>query len=114
MINVTITKSDEGRIRLEILGHASCDEEGGEAVCAGVSSVFYALSGYLYNFCKEDLKVNAFKSGHADIECGHGGEEAMKMAFLGLWQLSLSYPQHVHAANNAFSWRMRECVDVAV
>lgn len=112
MINVTITKNDEGRLRLEILGHASREEEGGEVVCAGVSSVFYALSGYLYNFCKKSTKVNTFKVGHIDIECGSDGEEAMKLTFLGLWQIALGYPEHVCVENRAFKWNMRDYVDV--
>lgn len=112
MINVKITKNDIGRIRLEILGHASHDEDGGEIACAGVSSVFYALSGYLYNFCKENLKVNAIKSGHIDLECGAEGEEAMKLTYLGLWQISLGYPEHVCVENRAFKWKMHEHVDV--
>ncbi len=114
MIDVNIFRNEKGGIRLDISGHASHDDENADIVCAAVSSVFYSLSGYLYNFCKENLKIHALTNGHADIECGFDGEEAMKMAFLGIWQLALSYPQHLHVKNRAFNWKMRSCVDVSV
>ena len=114
MIDVNIFRNERGGIRLDISGHAERGEESAELVCAAVSSVFYSLSGYLYNFCKENLKIHVLTSGHADIECGIEGEEAMKMALLGIWQLALSYPQHLYVRNSAFNWKMRSCIDVSV
>ena len=114
MINAIFSKSLSGRLRLKITGHASADEEGGELVCAAASSVFYALSGYLYNFCREGLRVYALESGNADIECGSDGEEAMKFTLLGLWQIYMGYPEHIRIENRAFGWKMVECVDASV
>ena len=114
MIDVNIFRNENHGIRLDISGHATHGEEHADLVCAAVSSVFYSLCGYLYNFCKDNLKIYSLTNGHADIECGIEGEEAMKMALLGIWQLALGYPQHVHVSNRAFFWKMRSCIDVSI
>ena len=113
MIVADFMKTDRG-FRLRIKGHADYDDGGRDIVCASVSSVFYALCGYLLNFRKGSLKVNAIESGLADIECGEDCESYLQLACLGLWQISCEYPQNIRVNIDAWRWKMTpDCVRYA-
>lgn len=96
---------DESGLRLRLLGHAGYSSSGGDIVCAAVSGIFYALLGYLKN-SSCTLKVNALGSGHADLECGPEGEEAMKLCCIGLLQIALTYPGTVSVDGDAWQWKI--------
>ena len=91
------------RLRLTISGHAGYSDGGDDIVCAAVSGIFYALTGYLANF-GGGLDIRAVSSGFADIECSPCGEEAMKQACIGLLQMQASYPEHVGVENRIWRW----------
>jgi uncharacterized protein YsxB (DUF464 family) len=108
MITAKFTKNESG-IRLTIDGHAGYSKDGcDDIVCAAVSGIFYALCGYLSNLKKKNYLLNSAEAGYADVECGYDGEEAMKLACIGIWQISLSYPECVRVNNSAWDWRMKE------
>ncbi len=104
MIRAEFSHAGE-KFRLCIDGHANYSESGSDIVCAAVSGIFYSLLGYLANEC-ESLYIRSLCSGHVDIECGAEGLEAMKLACIGLLQISLSYPDCVKLENSVFSWRV--------
>ena len=93
-------------LRLTVKGHAGYSENGDDIVCAAVSGIFYALSGYLANF-GGGLDVIALGSGFADIACSQSGEEAMKQACIGLIQMQESYPDFVSVDNAVWNWRIK-------
>ena len=95
-----------GGFRLRIEGHAEYGKAGEDIVCAAVSSVFYALCGFLLNFKKDTLRVNEIESGLAEIECGDECEDYLQLTCLGLWQIAATYPQHVKVNIGAWEWRM--------
>ena len=109
MIKAKFSRCEDGYIRLQIDGHAGYGEEGDDIVCAAVSGIFYSLCGYLSNFCSEGTSLDRLSSGCADVSCGQDGEEAMKLACIGIWQISLTYPGYVEVENNAWSWKMNPC-----
>lgn len=110
MINADFTKKD-GRVRLVLSGHAGHSEKGSDIVCAAVSGLFYALVGYLSNMKKEGLIIHSMASGNGDVECSEEGEEAMKLACIGLVQIALGYPDHLSVSNRAFSWRIGPAIE---
>ena len=110
MIRADFTRKD-GRFRLILSGHAGYSEGGADSVCAAVSGLFYALVGYLSNVKKEGLVIRSMASGSGDVECSEEGEEAMKLAFIGLLQIALGYPDHLSVNNRAFSWRIGQTVE---
>ena len=112
MIDAGFYNTEDG-YRVIISGHADYAPRGEDVVCGAASGVFYAFCGYLYNFCREGLKVHSVKDGFADVECGENGSEAVKMALLGLWQLAITYPENVSVHNGAFNWRMNAGRDVS-
>ena len=109
MIKAKFSRCEDGYIRLQIDGHARYGEEGDDIVCAAVSGIFYSLCGYLSNFCFAETRVDRIESGHADVSCSTVGEEAMKLACIGIWQISLTYPEHLEVKNNAWNWKMNPC-----
>ena len=110
MISADFTKKD-GRVRLILSGHAGYSDGGSDIVCAAVSGLFYALVGYLSNMKKEGLVIRSMASGSGDVECSEEGEEAMKLACIGLVQIALGYPNHLSVNNRAFSWRIGQTVE---
>lgn len=72
-------------------GHAS----GSKEVCAAISGILYALSGYLIN-AETDVKQNELSEADAHIVF-YGGLEAKavyEMTVIGLMQIAKSYPQY--------------------
>jgi uncharacterized protein YsxB (DUF464 family) len=91
-------ETDGKRHSLSLMGHAHYDEYGKDIVCASVSSIVYALVGWLENN-PDDLEdvSTSVESGEVLIEC-YGGEYAavaFSMAAIGLEQLAYTYPDHV-------------------
>lgn len=105
MIDADFSRTQKG-FRLRIEGHARYGAEGEDIVCAAVSSIFYALCGYIINFKPGSIKVNALESGLADIECGFDCEDQLQLACLGLWQIASTYPTHMKVGIGAWNWKM--------
>ena len=83
---------------LTVTGHAEYSSHGDDIVCAGASSIIYALLGWLENN-SEDLEYSDadVHSGNVHIEC-EGGERtavAFEMMAIGLMQLQDAYASHV-------------------
>ncbi|MBR3687242.1 MAG: ribosomal-processing cysteine protease Prp [Clostridia bacterium] len=109
MIKTEFSRCEGDWLRLRIDGHAGYGEEGNDIVCAAVSGIFYSLCGYLSNFCSDEVRLDYVGSGHAEVRCSAVGEEAMKLACIGIWQISLTYPECVNVENNAWNWKMNSC-----
>ena len=105
MISARFYRSGEDNLRLTVSGHAGYSDGGDDIVCAAVSGIFYALSGYLANF-GGGIRIISIDSGFADIECSHAGEEAMKQACIGLLQMQATYPDFVSVDNSVWNWRI--------
>lgn len=105
MIVADFSRKKDG-FNLRIEGHAEYGRVGEDIVCAAVSSIFYALYGFLLNFKKDTLSVKGIESGFAEIECGEECEEYFKLTCLGLCQVASEYPAHVKVNVGAWNWRM--------
>ena len=98
-----VFSGEEKRFSVKVSGHAGYSS-GDDIVCAAVSGIVYALAGYLLNEC-EGAVIGALRSGYADMECGGDGEVAMRMAYIGLLQLALTYPEFICVKCGA--WQVR-------
>lgn len=107
MIRARFYKSGDC-LRLTVSGHAGYSDGGDDIVCAAASGIFYALLGYLSSFHRDGLRIITVESGIADIECSPDGEEAMKLACIGLIQLELTYEGYVAVENSVWNWRIGE------
>ena len=83
---------------LTMVGHADYAACGEDIVCAGASSIVYALLGWLENNSEDLTLCNAdIHSGDVQILC-EGGERtaaAFEMMAIGLMQIADAYPSHV-------------------
>ena len=52
-------------------------------------------------------KICAVEYGHADIICDPDCEEALKLACMGIYEVALTYPDHVKVENGLWNWKMR-------
>lgn len=83
-----------GRCLLVLDGHAT----GSPEVCAAISSLVYALAGYLTNAGRDgyaEVYSMELVAGRVRLHC-HGNDEvtgACKMAIIGLRQLEKQYPE---------------------
>ena len=102
MIKADFYRTENG-LRVSLDGHSGYSEVGSDIVCAAVSGIFYALVGYLMNTKREGLIIHSILSGCGDVECSEEGEEAMKLAYIGLLQIAMTYPQNLAVVNRAFS-----------
>ncbi len=102
MIEAQFSRCD-GKLSLDVRGHAGYSSSGDDIVCAAVSGIVYALAGYLVNECN-GAEISALRPGAASLACGGDGEAAMRMAYVGLLQLSLTYPSFVSVRCDA--WRV--------
>lgn len=84
--------------RLILKGHAGYSTNGNDIVCSAVSSLVYALLGWLENNSEDVEWSNTFvESGDVSITC-YGGVRttvAFNMAAIGLEQIAMSYPDCV-------------------
>jgi uncharacterized protein YsxB (DUF464 family) len=92
----------EDGIRLHISGHSETGRGDGRLVCAAVSGIAYALAGYLCKFKEGESKIVSFKSGELAVECERSCEEALKMTYVGLTKLAISYPEHLKLTNRVW------------
>ena len=95
MIRVNYLRKDDTH-KLSVQGHSGWSQHGNDIVCAGVSSISFALLGYLHNADSEIAEAQV-DSGNLLIECS--GEErvaaAFDMAMVGYLQIAKKYPQCV-------------------
>ena len=98
---------DGESLRMTIDGHAGYGRLGNDIVCAAVSGIFYALMGYLRSFKRDMINIRAVEYGHTDIICDSECEEALKLACMGIFEVALTYPDHVKVENELWNWRMR-------
>ena len=104
MISAEFSRTRDG-LSLKMDGHVGYAQGGAEIVCAAVSGIFYALIGYMANEC-EGLAIKTISPGHAFIECGMDGEEAMKQACIGFLQIALTYPGTLKVDNCVWNWKI--------
>lgn len=97
MIRAKYRTDGEGH-SLVMNGHAGYAQSGDDIVCAGASSIVFALLGWLENHPEEyDFLNTDVHSGDVLVAC-EGGERtavAFEMAAIGLLQLADKYPDHV-------------------
>lgn len=97
MIKALYRKEDAAHL-LMLHGHANYARHGEDIVCAGASSIVYALLGWLENHPEDLESVDAdVHEGDVKIAC-EGGEKTaavFEMTAIGLLQLADSYPGHV-------------------
>lgn len=83
---------------LTLVGHADYSDAGRDIVCAAVSSIVYALLGWMENN-SEDIAWNdtSVASGDVMIRCEGGARTgaAFDMAAIGLEQIAMKYPDCV-------------------
>lgn len=88
----------EDAYKLDICGHADYNP-GEDVVCAGVSSIAFALLGYLENHRKDMTPESGWSWDHGDVQVQVRGGEALEavfqMALIGLMQIAKKYPNHV-------------------
>lgn len=86
---------------LYVYGHAEYDEMGKDIVCSAISSLGWALLGYLENYAHDEsdyayltdsgkLVVSAISTPEIDA--------AFNMAVIGLRQIERKYPDHVRVS----------------
>ncbi|MBQ8409133.1 MAG: ribosomal-processing cysteine protease Prp [Clostridia bacterium] len=110
MIEADFFREEKG-IRLRLTGHANYVADGDDIVCAAVSGIFYALVGYLANTYQEGLIIRSIETGRGDVTCSEAGEEAMKLACIGLLQIALTYPGCLLVRNSVFPWKIKGSVE---
>ena len=97
MIKATYRREDTAHL-LMLRGHADYAKHGEDIVCAGASSVVYALLGWLENH-PEDLEYMGADVHEGDVKIAcEGGEKTaavFEMTAIGLLQLADSFPDHV-------------------
>ena len=103
MIRARFERCGISRLGVCIEGHSGYSADGKDIVCAGVSAIFYALLGYLSNSFGDSLTVKEVSSGRAEIECPEEGEEAVRMACIGILQISENYPFCVSVENRIWN-----------
>lgn len=86
---------NDGTHELAIQGHAGYDSEGRDIVCAAVSSICYALMGYLTN----EGRGWSYDIGDGQLRFAAGASDrvdtAFDMALIGLMQIAQQYPGYV-------------------
>ncbi len=104
MIDAGFFRENDG-FRVIITGHADYAPEGQDIVCASVSSLFYAMIGYLHTLKGSRCRVHKLQKGYAEMSCTSVGEEAVRMTCIGILQVSEQFPQHVRLHNEI--WKSR-------
>ena len=90
---------DGTSLELKVDGHANYDEHGRDIVCAGVSAITQALTGFIENHdeCEGECQENAC-GGHMHIYALRSDakvEAAFEMAFIGLLQIEMAHPEYL-------------------
>ena len=129
MITAEFKRTGSDRLSLVMNGHSGYSASEGDIVCAAASAILFTLIGYLSaplcvptnttevneqgnsnksaNGVGLGLIINDIRSGYADIECGERGKEAMRMACIGLLQISEKYPACMKVRNQV--WKSYIC-----
>ena len=104
MLKVTF-KEEEGKLTLELEGHAGQAEIGQDIVCASASILAYTVAQFVKDaFARGDLKSPPeikLESGDAFISCEptddilFGMQDCYLFAELGYHILAYNYPQYV-------------------
>lgn len=83
----------DGAYKIKLDGHA----KGSEKVCTAISSLCFALLGYLKNAKEVETKKSDYQSGKVDIEFvgGASAEAVFKMFCIGLLQIEKKYPKFI-------------------
>ncbi len=124
MITAEFKRTGSDRLSLVMNGHSGYSASEGDIVCAAASAILFTLIGYLSaplcvptnttevneqgnsnksaNGVGLGLIINDIRSGYADIECGERGKEAMRMACIGLLQISEKYPACMKVRNQVW------------
>ena len=92
---------DEESHELYIYGHAGYDEAGKDIVCSAVSSLGWALIGFLENNANDTSDyAHLTDSGRLAISSGSSPEvdAAFRMTLIGLMQIAKKYPDHVRVS----------------
>lgn len=100
MTEVFYFRDDESH-ELYIYGHAGYDEAGKDIVCSAVSSLGWALIGFLENSANDTSDyAHLTDSGRLAISSGSSPEvdAAFKMTLIGLMQIAKKYPDHVRVS----------------
>ena len=93
---IKVRFSDTDALCLRISGHAGYAESGKDIICAGVSSIAYALLGYLAKIDETlEFKIEEGYMCIISSSCDQRVEATFDMAFLGLRQLEHEYPEHI-------------------
>lgn len=94
---IKVRFSDTDALCLRISGHAGYAESGKDIICAGVSSIAYALLGYLENIDK--TVQSEIEDGYMCVVSNSVDkrvESAFEMALTGLLQLENTYPEYIN------------------
>ena len=102
MIAAEFKRSDDGRILFRLAGHSSYAIKGKDVVCAAVSSIAYALVGYLRSFKNDESRIIRFNSGILELDCTDKCNEVLQMACVGLTQLAFAYPEQINLRNRVW------------
>lgn len=93
-------RGDDGH-ELYIYGHAGYDDVGKDIVCAAVSSLGWALIGYLENSANDTSDyAHLTDSGRLAISARSSPEvdAAFRMTLIGLMQIAKKYPNNVRVS----------------
>lgn len=102
MIAAEFDRDQSGRTSFRIAGHSTYSRKGGDIVCAAVSAIVYSLVGFLSKRKGEQMRLVHFDSGHVELDCSRDCDEVMMMAYIGLSQLAMTYPEQIKLKNRAF------------
>lgn len=100
MTQVTIGTYEEDGVKYRYL---NCTEHAGNnEVCAAISGICYALTGYLINRVPDDKVEYELMSSHASISAKDSdlAREAFLMAEIGLRQIEQTYGDYIHVDVN--------------
>ena len=74
-------------------GHAEYSTGGEDIVCAGISTILYALAGYIANSGLESHIRMA--PGDVEIACSGDTQQVFLMTYIGLAQLAEKFPKNI-------------------
>ena len=74
-------------------GHAGYSESGKDIVCAGISTILYALAGYVSNYGPDSHIRMA--PGDVEIACSGEMQQVFLMTYIGLAQLAEKFPKNI-------------------
>lgn len=110
MIHAYYTLNSKGH-KLRITGHADYDTGGRDIVCAAVSSLSFALLGFLENNASETSDYcHQTESGYLTIVSCESPKvnAAFEMAVIGLMQIANKYPDNLKIDISATGGDSRE------